>query len=133
MNMSALLKLGVVTGVVLNILDFIVQGNLLAGMYAANPAFRNTDDVIPYLVAGDFVAAFVFCWAYLKLGAATGSGAGGGAAFGMYAGVLVGFPTWIFVHLLVNGVPYGMMWVLTIWTVIAYVIIGAVAGALRRA
>ena len=133
MNLGAWLKLGVVTGVVLNILDFLVQGNLLAGMYAASPAFRNTEETIPYLIAGDFVAAFVFCWAYLKLGAATGSGAGGGATFGMYAGVLVGFPTWIFVHLLVNGIPYGMMWVLTIWNVIAYVIIGAVAGAMRKA
>ncbi len=133
MNLSALLKLGMVTGVVLNILDFIVQGNLLAGMYAANPAFRNTADLVPYLVAGDFAAAFVFCWAYLKLGAATGAGAGGGAVFGLYAGVLIGFPTWIFVHLLVNGIPYGMTWILTIWQVIAYVIIGAVAGAMRKA
>jgi hypothetical protein len=39
----------------------------------------------------------------------------------------------IFVHLLVNGVPYGMMWVFTVWQVIAYVIIGAVAGAMRKA
>jgi hypothetical protein len=133
MNLTALVKLGVVTGIVLNVLDFIVQGNLLAGMYAAAPAFRNVNDVIPSLIAGDFVAAFVFCWAYLKLGAATGPGAGGGARFGFYAGVLVAFPTWIFVHLLINGIPYGMVWVLTIWNVVAYVIIGAVAGALHKA
>ena len=133
MNLTALVKLGVATGVVMNVLDVIVQGYLLAGMYAAAPAFRNTNDVIPYLILGDFVAAFVFCWAYLKLGAATGRGAAGGATFGFYAGVLIGFPTWIFVHLLVNGIPYGMMWMMTIWNVIAYVIIGAVAGALHKA
>lgn len=133
MNLSALVKLGVVTGVVLNVLDFIVQGNLLAGMYAANPVFRNTQDLVPYLIAGDFVAAFVFCWAYLKLGAATGPGAGGGATFGMYAGVLIGFPTWIFVHLLVNGFPYSMAWMATIWQVVSYAIIGAVAGAMKKA
>jgi hypothetical protein len=132
MNLTALVKLGVVTGVVMNVLDFIVQGNLLAGMYAAAPAFRNTNDVIPYLVLGDFVAAFVFCWAYLKLGAATGPGAGGGATFGFYAGVLVAFPTFIFIHLLINGIPYGLMWVLTLYSVIAYVILGAVAGALHK-
>ena len=133
MNLTALLKLGVATGVVLNILDFIVQGNLLAGMYAASPVFRTTDDMVPYLVAGDFTAAFVFCWAYLKLGAATGTGPRGGALFGVYAGVLVGFPTFIFMHLLVNGIPYGIAWIMTIWQVVAYVIIGAVAGALRKA
>jgi hypothetical protein len=133
MNWSALLKLGVVTGVVLNVLDFIVQGNLLAGMYAASPAFRTTTDIIPYLVAGDFVAAFVFCWAFLKLGRATGTGAAGGATFGFYAGVLVGFPTYIFMHLLITGVPYSMAWVMTVWQVIAYVAIGAVAGAMHKA
>ena len=132
MNLTALVKLGVVTGVVMNVLDFIVQGNLLAGMYAAAPAFRNTTDVIPYLILGDFVAAFVFCWAYLKLGAATGPGVGGGALFGFYAGVLVSFPTFIFVHLIINGIPYGLMWVLTIYSVIAYVILGAVAGVLHK-
>ena len=132
MNLTALVKLGVVTGVVMNVLDFIVQGNLLAGMYAATPAFRNTNDVIPYLILGDFVAAFVFCWAYLALGAATGPGAGGGAKFGFYAGVLVAFPTFIFIHLTINGIPYGLMWVLTVYSVIAYVILGAVAGALHK-
>ena len=132
MNLTALVKLGVATGVVMNLLDFIVQGNLLAGMYTAAPAFRNTNDVIPYLILGDFVAAFVFSWAYLALGAATGPGAGGGARFGFYAGVLVAFPTFIFIHLLINGIPYGLMWVLTVYSVIAYVILGAVAGALHR-
>jgi len=133
MNLTALVKLGVVTGIVLNVLDFVVQGVLLADMYAATPAFRNTNDIIPYLILGDFVAAFVFCWAYLKLGAATGPGAGGGAQFGFIAGVLIAFPTWIFVHLLINGIPYGMVWMMTVWGVVAYTIVGAVAGALHKA
>ena len=54
MNLTALVKLGVVTGIVMNVLDFVVQGVLLADMYAAAPAFRNTNDVIPYLILGDF-------------------------------------------------------------------------------
>ncbi len=47
--------------------------------------------------------------------------------------MLVGFPTYIFMHLMVNGIPYGIPWIMTIWQVVAYVIIGAVAGALRKA
>ena len=132
MDVKALLKLGVVTGIVMNVIDFVVQGNLMAGMYAASPAFRDTNDVIPYLVLGDFVAAFVFCWAFLKLGGATGSGASGGATFGVYAGVLVSFPMYIFMHLLINNFPYSMAWMMTIYSVVIYVIIGAVAGALHK-
>ena len=133
MKLTALLKIGIVVGLVMNVLDFIVQGNLLAGMFAAVPAFRQTTEMLPYLIVGDFVAGLVFAWAFLKLGSAAGHGVAGGATFGLYAGVLIGFPTYIFVHLLLNGVPYGLMWVLTIYTALVYVVLGAVAGALHKA
>jgi hypothetical protein len=131
-DVKRLVKLGVVMGIVLNVIDFIVQGNLMAGLYAASPAFRNTADVIPFLVLGDVVAAFVFAWAYLKLGSATGDGPGGGALFGLYAGVLLAFPTYIFNNLLINNYPYSLAWTLTIYTIIVYVILGAIAGALKK-
>ena len=131
MDIKSLAKLGVVVGIVMNVLDFVVQGNLMAGVFAGSPAFRNTGEVIPYLVLGDFVAAFVFAWAYLKLGVATGPGAGGGARFGGDAGVLVAFPTYIFMNLLINNYPYSIAWMMTIYTIIIYVILGAIAGALH--
>ena len=87
MNSNALLKLGIVIGILMNAFDIIVQGVLLAGLYTA-PVFRKPEDELVYLVLTDFVAAFVFVWLYLKLGSATGPGVTGGATFGFYAGVL---------------------------------------------
>jgi hypothetical protein len=73
MDFKVLLKLGIVTGVLLNSLDVIVQGVLMAGMYTA-PIFRKPEEEIVYLVLTDFAAAFVFVWVYLRLGSATGPG-----------------------------------------------------------
>src|SRR6476646_1396711 len=87
MDVKALLKIGIVAGVLMNALDIIVQGTLMAGLYTA-PVFRNPEEEIVYLVLTDFVAAFVFVWIYLKLGSATGPGVAGGATFGLYAGML---------------------------------------------
>ena len=77
MNSQALLKLGIVIGILMNAFDLVVQGVLLAGLYTA-PVFRKPEDEIVYLVLTDFVAAFVFVWLYLKLGSATGPGVAGG-------------------------------------------------------
>ena len=61
MDFKALLKIGIVAGVLMNALDLLVQGTLMAGLYTA-PVFRNPEEEIVYLVLTDFVAAFVFGW-----------------------------------------------------------------------
>jgi ABC-type xylose transport system permease subunit len=65
----------------------------------------------------------------LGRGAVVAAGAAGGAAFGLYAGALVNFPTWIACYLLLNDFTYGLAgaWILTgmLWAVLA----GAVTGA----
>ena len=71
MNFQTLLKLGIATGILMNVFDIGVQGLLLAGFYTA-PVFRKPEDEIVYLVLTDFAAAFVFVWLYLKLGRANG-------------------------------------------------------------
>jgi hypothetical protein len=113
------------------VLDFIVQGNVLAGMYASIPIFA-TNPPIAWLVVGDFVAAFVFAWVYLRFAASVPAGPVGGATFGFYAGVLVSFPQFIFLHLLLNGFPYSVAWIWTVWTIIWYVALGAVAGLMNK-
>ena len=132
MDFKVLLKLGIVTGVLLNAFDVIVQGLLMAGMYTA-PVFRKPEEEIVYLVLTDFAAAFVFVWVYLKLGSATGPGVAGGATFGFYAGVLYSFPMFYAMHLLFNGYTSELAWVNTAYQIVVYVIIGATAGALTRA
>ena len=84
-------------GVIANVMDFVVQGNLLAGYYSL-PPFSQENNIV-WLVVGDFVAALVFTWVYLRFASAVPAGVAGGATFGAYAGVLVSFPTNIFLHL----------------------------------
>jgi hypothetical protein len=131
-NSKALLKLGIVIGILMNAFDIIVQGVLLAGLYTA-PVFRKPEDEIVYLVLTDFVAAFVFVWLYLKLGSATGPGVAGGATFGFYAGVLYSFPMFYAMHLLFNGYSFELASINTVYQVLVYVIMGATAGALNKA
>ena len=131
MNFKAFIKLGLVAGVVLNALDFVVQGVLLSHFYVG-PSFRDVNDVLPQLVALDFVAGAVFVWLYLKLGAATGAGAGGGARFGWYAGMLYSFPMFIAMHLLFNGYSFQLAMINTVYQVAAYVVAGLAVGALNR-
>jgi hypothetical protein len=131
MNVKKLLLAAVVVGVVMNIVDFVVQGQLLAGLYANLPLFKK-EPPIPWLVVGDFVTALVFVWVYDRVRSSFAAGPKGGAVYGLYAGILINFPTWIFAHLLFEGFPYGLAWTWTLVGVVWCVIAGAVAGALYK-
>jgi len=128
MNVKKLLLSTVVVGVVLNVLDFVVHGQILAGTYARLSGLFRSDAPLPFLVLGDFVAALVFVWVYDRVYGSFGGGPKGGATYGLYAGVLVNFPTWIFMNLLLVGFPYSLSWIWTIYGVIAALIAGAAAG-----
>jgi hypothetical protein len=131
MNLQKCVTIGLVLGVVANVLDFIVQGYMLAGMYASIPIFA-PNPPIAWLVVGDFVAAFVFAWVYLRFAAGVQPGPAGGATFGFYAGVLVGFPQFIFLYLTITGFPYYVAWIWIVWTIVLYVALGAVAGVMNK-
>ena len=131
MNVKKLLLTAVVVGVVMNIVDFVVQGQLLAGYYANFSLFKR-EAPIPWLVVGDFVAALVFVWVYDRVRASFGAGPKGGATYGLYAGVLVNFPTWIFAYLLMEGFTYGLAWTWTLVGIAWCVIAGALAGLLYK-
>ena len=54
-----------VGGVVVNILDFLVQGQLFTSMFYSHMTdMMNPNMSIPWLVIGDFVAVFVFAVFY---------------------------------------------------------------------
>ena len=121
----------VVTGIVGNILDFVVQGMILTNMYYSTmpDIFNNTTNPAWYIF-GDFVGSFVLIWFYDKVRGSFAEGMKGGATFGFYAGVLLNFPTWIFIHLFIKGYPYGLSWIDTIYGIIWYIIAGAIIGGL---
>ena len=130
MNIRKWLTIGLVLGVVANVIDAVVQGNLLASYYTA-PPFRQDTNIL-WLVAGDFVSALVFTWVYLTFAPAAGPGVGGGAKLGLYAGVLVSFPANIFLHLLIQGFPYALSWIWTVYSIAWYIVLGTIAGAMNR-
>jgi hypothetical protein len=130
MDFKKCLTIGVVIGIVANVLDFVVQGNLLASYYS-QPPFRQ-DNVIAWMVVGDFMAAWVFAWVYLKVAGSFPPGPVGGAAMGFYAGVLVSFPGAIFMHLMFQGFPYALSWIWVGYGIVWYVVAGAIAGAMHK-
>jgi hypothetical protein len=132
MNVKKVLLTALAVGVVMNIFDFVVQGQLLAGWYSQFSVFRKGPPPVPWLVVGDFVAALVFVWVYDRVASAFASGPQGGATYGFYAGVLVNFPTWIFAYLLMEGFTYNLAWGWTAIGILWCVIAGAVAGAVYK-
>ncbi len=131
MNVQKLLLAAVAVGVAVNVFDFVVHGQLLAGYSAQFPIFV-TPPPIPWLVVGDFVAALVFVWVYSRVYSSFGGGPKGGATYGLYAGILVNFPTWIFAYLIIKGFTYGLAWTWTVIGIVWCVLAGAVAGAVYK-
>lgn len=130
MDFKKCLTIGVVVGIVVTVIDFVVQGRLLAGYYTQAP-FRQ-DINMAWVVVGDFAAALVFAWVYLAVAGSFAPGITGGATMGFYAGVLVNFPAAIFMHLMFQGFPYVLSWIWILYGVLWYVCAGAIAGAMNR-
>ena len=42
------------------------------------------------------------------------------------------FPSNIFLHLLIQGFPHALSWIWTIYDIVWYVVLGAIAGAMNR-
>lgn len=123
----------VVAGVVMNIVDFLCQGMMFTKMYYEKlpDLFITTGNPVYYIV-GDFVSVLVLAWVYDKVYSSFGGGSKGGMMFGLYAGILASFPTWIFAHLMFKGFPYGLSWAWTIYGVLWGVIAGTVVGAMYK-
>lgn len=124
----------VVTGVVMNVVDFLVQGMWFGTMiYSKFPdLFSMNPSAMPFYIIGDFITVLVFAWVYDKVYASFGGGAKGGMMAGLYAGVLANFPTWIFAHLTFKGFPYSVSWIFTIYGIVWYIIAGTIVGAMYK-
>ena len=131
MNLQKILVPALVVGIVANILDFIFHGMIMKDYYAGLTIF-NQEMSVGWLVFGDFVAALVFVCVYDRVQGSFAAGPTGGATYGLYAGILVNFPTWIFSSMLITGFTYGLAWIWTIYGIIWGIVSGAVMGALYK-
>jgi hypothetical protein len=120
-------------GVAANIYDFVVHGLILGStVYERYTQLFRTDMPMAWMVVADFVAAAVFVIVYARVYQSFGGGLKGGATFGLYAGLLASFPTWIITHFLINGFTYELAWIWTIAGIVWGVIVGTVAGLLYK-
>lgn len=119
-----------VGGVVVNVLDFVIMGNVLQNMYFVHMASMNQMTNPAWYIIGDFIAAFVFTWVYHKVYGSFEGGMQGGMKFGIYAGVMMNFPAMLFLHLMFKNYPYSLSWIMTIYGIIWAIILGTVVGKL---
>ncbi len=133
MNVKKLLLATIVVGVVANIWDFIVHGQILtSAYYSTMPNLFNANPPMGWFIFGDFVFALVFVWVYDKVYGSFGGGPKGGMTYGFYVGVLLGFPYQLYNAGVYVGFPYALAWIWVIVTIIAGVIFGAVTGAMYK-
>ena len=91
--------------------------------------FLDTSNPVWFII-GDFITVLVLALVYVKVAASFSAGWKGGAMYGLYAGVLVNFPTWIIVHLMVKGISYKYAWLSTIYGIVWSVIAASIVAAL---
>lgn len=113
----------------------LIWDNFLGAMVAGSAMAQ-----IPGMVAepsklwesvGDLFAAIMFVGVYARTRSVWGVGAKQGAIYGVYAGLLVHFPTWLFMSVYA-GWPYGPTWMFTIALVFVGVVGGALAGTVYQ-
>ena len=76
---------------------------------------------------GNVFSAIVLVWVYDRVRGAFAGGLSGGALFGFYAGVLINFPTWLYMTVYA-GWPYRPTWHATLVLTLSTVVAGALAG-----
>ena len=129
MPLARILKVAIPVGIFVAAFNYLFF-TYVAALFSPTPANMRTDTSPVWFIVGDFVVALVLVWVYDRVRGSFATGAKGGATFGLYAGVLVNFPTWIVVNLFLQGLSYGNAWVGTIAGIVRTVVAGALAGVL---
>lgn len=114
---------------------FLVWDNFLADMLIGSAMAQ-----LPGLVAdmsrfwgtvGDVCGAAMLVGVYARTRSVWGVGAKSGAIYGVYAGLLISFPHWLFMGL-AFGWPYGVSWIFTVAGTALNVVAGAIAGTVYQ-
>ncbi len=122
-----------VTGVVANVIDYCFYALWMGPTYmVTNPTLFRQDTNPVWFVGGDFIAVFILAWVLNRVSSAFGATTKDGAKAGLYLGVLVSFPTYIFMHLMFNGYSYDLSWISTIYGILWYVVMGTILAAMMK-
>ena len=108
------------------VFDNFLMGITMGSAMAQIPGMTGQFSML-WQTVGNVVSAVVLVWVYDRVRGAFASGLSGGALFGFYAGVLINFPTWLYMTVYL-GWPYAATWHLTLVLVAMTVVAGALMG-----
>jgi len=115
---------------------YLAWDNFLSGMLLGSTMVQ-----LPGLVTevsklwetvGDLCAAMMLTGVYARVRGVYGVGAKNGAIYGVYAGLLINFPTWLFMTVYAAW-PYSLTWTMTIAGTLVTVVAGAIIGTVYQA
>ena len=108
------------------VFDNFLMGITMGSAMAQIPGMTGQFSML-WQTVGNVFSSIVLVWVYDRVRGAFASGLSGGALFGFYAGVLVNFPTWLYMTVYA-GWPYRPTWHATLVLILSTVVAGAVAG-----
>jgi hypothetical protein len=133
MNLKSFFAATLAAGIVANAIDTFVQGGWFnSNYYSKAPLLFRQDGEMWMFILGDFVSVAVFTWFYQVVRNSFGVGLMNGLRFGVYAGILISFPMYLFLHLMLLQWSYSLSWALTIYTILWCAIVGAIAGVIHE-
>ncbi len=110
-----------------NFISSMVIGPTISALPGINTSYSKMWEAV-----GDLCIALVFTGLYARTRSIFGENAAGGATYGVYAGLLANFPTWLNMVVYLSW-PYGAAWVLTIVFVALSIVNGAIVGSVYKA
>ena len=132
MNWGRILAGGIVSGIVVNLVDFVLHGQVMANTYKKYDTVFSQKEANPlhfFAVAicmGIFIALL-----FARSRSSWGEGWKGGAGFGLYLGLAVFFSTF-YNPLVIADFPYYLSWCWGGINLIDCVVGGAVMGAMIK-
>ena len=110
---------------------YLIWDNLLGGlvMGPVMSQMPGMTESVPKLweVVGDLFGALVLVLVYEKVKASFKAGVGGGVTYGLYAGILMNFPGWLWLTVYADW-PYAATWTMVIVLILIAVVSGALIG-----
>lgn len=108
------------------VFDNFLLGPTMGSAMAQIPGMTGEFSMM-WQTVGNLAGAIVLVWVYDRVRGSFAGGLKGGAVFGLYAGVLVHFPTWLYMTVYA-GWPYSATWHATLVLVVFTIPAGALAG-----
>lgn len=131
MNWSKALVGGIVAGLALTLVEFVMHGMIMSSTYQKYPDVFRQDAGPAYFVFVAVCMGIAIAILFAKTRACWADGAKGGATYGFFAG-LIGFFSFFYNPLVFDGYPYYLAWCQGTITLFAMIIVGVVLGLMIK-